>query len=301
MTQGTGVQGTVTDIQRCSVHDGPGIRTTVFLKGCPLACPWCHNPEAQRPAPEILFDEARCLGCGECRRACGLGPRDGEAGRGPDRERCAGCGRCAEACPTLARLLCGRRMTAEAVAEAVARDREFYATSGGGVTLSGGEPALQPDFAAALLAACRERGISTAVQTTGWCPPESLLALLQHTDLLLLDLKTLDPEAHRRVLGRPLGPVLASGRLAAGTGIPLVVRVPLVPGFNDDDRSLRGILEFAAELTERVAFVPYHRLGEGKYRRLGRPVPTAGTPEPSPEGLQRAATLAAALGLGVVG
>jgi pyruvate formate lyase activating enzyme len=291
--------GMVSDIQRFSVHDGPGIRTVVFLKGCPLTCPWCHNPEAQTGAPEILFDEQRCICCEACRDACPRGAVDPSAALRILRPRCDGCGLCAAACPALALELCGRRMSAREVADTVERDRSFYEASGGGVTLSGGEPAFQPEFAAALLAECRGRGIPTAVETAGWWAPEGLERVLEHTDLVLFDVKTLDPEKHERILGRPLGPVISSARFLAAAARPLLVRVPVVPGFNDDISSLEAILEFAAELTDQVAFIAYHRLAEAKYRRLGRAYSMGATPEPTPELMQRAEALAAVKGLRV--
>ena len=291
--------GIVSDIQRCSVHDGPGLRTTVFLKGCPLACPWCHNPESQRAIPDTLFDEQKCIQCGACRTACPRGAIDLASPLRLDREQCDGCGLCAAACPARALTICGQRMPVHVVVQIIERDRPFYETSGGGVTLSGGEPTFQPEFAATLLAKCRSRGIRTAIQTAGWCSPEALESLLRHTNLVLFDLKTMNPEQHQRVLGKPLAPVIARVRQIAESGRRLLVRVPVVPGFNDDGASLDSILSFAAEVTDQVAFIAYHRLGAAKYRRLGREDPMGHTGEPRPEVLRQAAALAAANGLTV--
>ncbi len=297
--QGANLSGMVSDIQRCSVHDGPGIRTTVFLKGCPLACPWCHNPEAQSGTPEILFDEQRCIGCGACRTTCPQDAIDLASQRRILRDRCDGCGRCAEGCPAQALILCGWRKSVREIADTVERDREFYDATGGGVTLSGGEPAFQPEFSAAVLAECHRRSIPTAIQTAGWCSPEALTRILQHSDLVLFDLKTVNPQQHQRVLGKPLAPVIASARQVAGSGRPLLVRIPLVPGFNDDAASLESLLEFAAGLTDQVAFIPYHQLAAAKYRRLGRDYPMPRRAEISPDSLRRATALARTRGLQV--
>jgi pyruvate formate lyase activating enzyme len=272
----------------------------VFLKGCPLTCPWCHNPEAQSGAPEILFDEQRCIACGACQEACPQDAIDLASWRRIARDRCDGCGRCAAACPAQALVLCGRRMSVGEVADAVERDRAFYDASGGGVTLSGGEPAFQAEFAAALLAECRGRGIPTAIQTAGWCSPDALAGMLRYTNLVQFDLKTVDPEQHQQVLGKPLEPVIANARRVAQSGCGLVVRFPLVPGFNDDEASLEAILEFAAELAAQVAFIPYHRLAAAKYHRLGREYPMAQTGEPTAARLRSVVDLAQAKGLRVI-
>jgi pyruvate formate lyase activating enzyme len=197
--------------------------------------------------------------------------------------------------------VCGQRMSVREVANIVERDRPFFESSGGGVTLSGGEPAHQPEFAVALLAECHSRGIRTAIQTAGWCAPEALERILRYTDLVLFDLKTVSPERHQRVLGKPLAPVVASARLVARMGRPLLVRVPVVPSFNDDEPSLQAILDFASELTDQVAFIAYHRLAIAKYHQLGRGYPMAPTAEPTQEFLQNVAALAAAKGLRVRG
>jgi pyruvate formate lyase activating enzyme len=299
--QGSVLSGMVSAIQRCSVHDGPGIRTTVFLKGCPLACPWCHNPEAQRGTPDLLFDEQRCIRCEACCAACPHAAIDLASPGRIDRDRCDGCGLCAAACPAVALVVSGRRMSVREVADTLERDRPFYESSGGGVTLSGGEPTFQPDFATALLTECRNRGIPTAIQTAGWSSADALESLLRHTDVVLFDLKTLDPEQHQRVLGKPLLPVLASAHRVVQSDRPLLVRIPVVPGFNDDCASLEALIEFTASLSDQVTFLPFHRLAAAKYRRLGREYPMARTAEPAPELLRKAAALAAAKGLTVRG
>jgi pyruvate formate lyase activating enzyme len=276
------------DIQRYSIHDGPGIRTTVFLKGCPLACPWCHNPESRDRAPEIRILAARCIDCHACTAACPLGLA--EPARPPDPERCLRCGRCAHACPTGARELLGRRLTVAEVMTTVERDRPFYEESGGGVTFSGGEPLAQPGFLLACLAAARDRGIHATVDTSGFAPRETILRVAAMTDLFLYDLKVLDPERHERLIGVPLAPILDNLVALDATGAAIWLRVPLVPGVNDDDRALDALIAFVAPLrTRRLHLLPFHRLGSDKLGRIGREDPMAGMPPSDPATVERIA------------
>src|SRR5512140_3115252 len=233
----SGTTGTVFNVQRGSFHDGPGIRTTVFLKGCPLRCPWCHNPEGISPAPEVLVSAARCLGCGGCTTAC---PRPGgplSAGSALGRDGCRACRACVEACPSGAREVAGRTMrVGEVVAEAL-RDRPVYEESGGGVTFSGGEPTAQPMFLFAALDACRLEGLHTAVDTCGFAPRETMLAAAARADLLLWDVKTLVADRHLELTGVPLAPILENLEAVSRTAVPIWLRLPVIPGVNDDEES----------------------------------------------------------------
>jgi pyruvate formate lyase activating enzyme len=282
----------VFNVQRASFHDGPGVRTTVFLKGCPLSCPWCHNPEGIAARPEVLHSADRCLSCGACRDAC---PRPGgplAAGAALGSEGCAACAACAEACPTTARQIAGRSFTVGEVLDAVLRDRLAYDTSGGGVTFSGGEPLAQGAFLLACLDACRRAGLRTAVDTCGAAPRETAVAAARRTHLVLWDVKHLDAARHRELVGAPLAPILANLAAVAEVGVPIWLRVPVVPGMNDDDDNLAAVARLAAATAnvERVSLLPYHRTGTGKLGRLGLADPLPGAAAP-PDG--RMAELAA--------
>jgi len=278
------ITGLIFDIQRFSVHDGPGIRTTVFLKGCSLRCFWCHNPEGLRMTPEVQFLPNRCIACGACVIACDHdGQHLDENGRSYERLNCVACGQCVEACAAEALTLAGKRLTADEVVAEVLRDRVFYETSGGGVTLSGGEPALQPDFSRAVLAQCKAEGLHTAIETCGNIPWSNLEALLPFTDLVMMDLKQMDTEQHRAATGAGNERILANARQLAGTRKPLIFRTPVVPGVNDALAEIAAIAAFVRELVALRArasngsgpadisweLLPFHRLAADKYRSLG--------------------------------
>lgn len=258
---------TIFDVTHTSLVDGPGVRTTVFFKGCNLACRWCHNPESQQAVPQLLFDRRKCGGCGSCAGIC------------PTPDACTGCGKCAAACPTGARTRCGRDWTVDELVEEAARDIPFYEATGGGVTCSGGECMLQLKFLRDFLAACRARGIHTAVDTAGCVPWTSFEAVLPHTDLFLYDVKCADDALHRAGTGVSNARILDNLRRLAGTGAGVIVRVPVIPGFNDDPAEQAAIAALLEPLDLlAVELLPYHRMGDHKYAALGLAVPDYAVP-----------------------
>ncbi len=266
----------ITDVQRFSLHDGPGIRTTVFLKGCNLRCRWCHNPESLRCEPELQLLPDRCIGCGACLRACPRGAHRAAGDRRQfDRELCAACGSCASVCYARALVLVGGTLTPEDVLAEVEADREFYDSSGGGVTLSGGEPLLQLELAVGLLEACRARGVRTAIETNLTWPWERVSAVLPLTDLVIADVKMMDPAAHRWWTGAGNEQVLANAEQLSAEGVPLIVRTPVVAGVNATPEEIGRIAEFARGLRSLLYYelLPYHPLGTGKYESLGMACP----------------------------
>lgn len=282
--------GRIFNIQKFSLHDGEGIRTVVFLKGCPLSCRWCSNPEGQAFGPELLYSRDRCIGpegCIRCLRACPAAALAiGVDGRiDVDRHRCDQCGQCAPACPSEALEMAGRSVTVDEVLESVEEDGAFYVRSGGGLTLSGGEPFAQPAFTTAVLAAAHGRGLDTAVETSGLCGWRHLAAALPYVDRLFFDVKGIDDETHQAWTGVSNQRILDNFRRvrARFPTLPVVVRTPVIPGFNDDDDALEAIAAFVAEAGGALAWerLPYHCLGEPKYARLGKPYPMA-VPEQMP-------------------
>ncbi len=287
----TSATGTVFNIQRYSIDDGPGIRTTVFLKGCPLSCVWCSNPESQNIAPELMHRESLCKRCYRCVAACPLGAiAVGPDGIVIDRDTCNACGDCVEACPHGAMRIAGKEMTVDEVFDAVKRDADFYLDSGGGVTISGGEVLLQADFALALLKRCREAGFHTCVDTAGAGELEDLRRLIPYVDLFYFDIKHLDSEMHRAMTGLSNKRILRNFEEVAASGVPLVVRVPVVPGFNERSEDIAAIAEMVAVAAPRatVHLLPYHRYGQQKYAMLGLDYELAAAETPSQEFLKAA-------------
>jgi len=268
------VTGRVFDIKRYSIHDGPGIRTTVFLKGCSLRCLWCHNPESVDPGAELMHWPSRCTRCYACIEACPKGAiaKDAVGAIVIDRKACDLCGKCAEACLYDAMQIVGREMSVEEVLSEIEKDKIFYDQSGGGVTLSGGDPFVQSAFAEALLDSCRSRGILTAVDTAGFSRNGVLDRVASKADLILYDLKCMDDARHKELTGVSNVPIIDNlKRLAAGRA-EVWVRIPLVSGVNDDDNNIRRTIEFLSYLKtiRRVGILPYHSGGLEKARRIGQ-------------------------------
>lgn len=272
----------ILEIKGNSLDDGPGIRTVVFFKGCPLDCTWCHNPESKRAGAEMSFDESECVACDACIEACGLGALSREIPGFIDRERCDMCLDCVEACPSKALALVGRRITVEEVASEIEKDLPFFKTSGGGATLSGGEPAMFMDFSSRLLSRLKEKGVNTIVETCGFFDLEGFEALvLPHTDSIYYDLKIFDESLHREQCGVSNRLILSNFEAlmerCAAQGKELLPRVPLVPGITATEENLLGIAAFLEESgATKVALLQYNPLWLDKGRKLGRATPLAG-------------------------
>lgn len=262
---------TVFNIQKFSINDGPGIRTTVFLKGCMLDCLWCHNPESKCPDPQLLLSARRCIGCGMCVQTC---PSQlhafSESGHQIDRAHCKLCGACVSACVGAIEM-CGKEMTVDEILAEVMKDEVFYAHSGGGMTVSGGEPLLQPAFTLALLQAAKEKGLHTCIETSGFADWSDLEPLLPVVDLFLWDVKETDSALHEQFTGVPNDLILANLRRLDAAGAQIVLRCPLIPGCNDRPAHLSGIAQLANSLqnVQRIDVEPYHPLGKSKSEGIG--------------------------------
>ncbi|MBN1124463.1 MAG: glycyl-radical enzyme activating protein [Sedimentisphaerales bacterium] len=263
--------GVIFDIKRYAIHDGPGIRTTVFFKGCPLQCRWCHNPESWRAEPEFGWRQSRCVFCGRCIDQC---PSKAISlnGQKPttDIDKCRLCGQCLEICPSGAREIIGRERSVNEVLAEIKRDVVFYDQSGGGVTFSGGEPLMQPEFLLALLSACRKQEIHTAVDTSCQADPDLLAEIASACDLLLCDIKHMDSTKHKALTGVHNEQILDNISRLAANGVRMYVRIPIIPGENDDSENIQVTGHFLADLNcvERVDLLPYNRGGVEKARRL---------------------------------
>ena len=266
-------RGHIFDIQRFSLHDGPGIRTTVFFKGCPLRCVWCGNPESIDPKPQLSYSPDRCIACGECQKACKANAiaKDAAGKAMVDRARCTNCGDCAPVCDPKALEMVGREADAQEVLEVVLRDCDYYAQSGGGLTLSGGEPLLQPEFAERLLHAAKSRGLHCCVETSGYAGWQALDRLRPAVDLWLFDYKETDPHLHAKFTGRELETILQQLKQLHDAGAPILLRCPMIPGYNARQSHLDGIVALARKLPklQGVELLPYYDLWRGKLKRFG--------------------------------
>ncbi len=308
--------GMVFDIKKYSINDGPGIRTTVFLSGCPLSCGWCHNPESQSLQPVLLYRANRCLGCGACMEVCPEGAiTESNVSRRwtieswetfdsmtTDRSKCTHCQTCAAACCSGAREFSGKEMSVSQVMAQVEREIPFYDQSGGGVTFSGGEPLMQPGFLSALLKACRKQEIHTVVDTSGFANWQVFEQIRGEVDLFLYDLKLMDSEKHREVTGVGNEVILSNLWKLSERGHRIVVRVPLVPGMNDDEQNLLASGKFLASLPrlESVELMGYHDIAQAKYEALGVEYKLVGLKSPGEEEMRNAAELLRSYGLNVV-
>lgn len=268
------VKGIIFDIKRYAIHDGPGIRTTVFFKGCPLHCWWCHNPEGVILEPELIFKKNRCIkDCTECISYCKRGALS-SVGQyiSINREKCNLCSECIHVCPSGALEIIGKEMSVREVMEEIEKEIIFYDESGGGVTFSGGEPLMQPEFLSALLKECKERNIHIAMDTCGYAPSEIINRISDKVDFFLYDIKMMDAKKHQEYTGMPNKLILENLKKLAGGGNILAVRFPVVPGINDDSDNIKKMAEFILSLKtiEDISLLPYHRAGSEKYKRLDR-------------------------------
>ena len=269
---GTELTGQIFDIKKYALHDGPGIRTTVFLKGCPLSCQWCHNPEGHGDAPRVVYDLQRCIGCRDCMNAC---PQNAISatpdGMSTDRQNCIGCGVCTDACPAGARRISERTVTVGQILETIKADVLFYDQSGGGVTFSGGEPLLQAEFLVDVLRACGRYDIHRAVDTSGQAQRSDLQTVARHTDLFLYDVKLMDSKRHQQFTGVPNQTILDNLAYLHHSGAHIIIRFPLIPDVNDDRENLDQLCRFLNTLEglREIHILPYHAYQKNKYSRFG--------------------------------
>ena len=294
-------KGIVFDVKRFAVDDGPGIRTTIFLKGCPLRCWWCHNPEGQAPTPELMHRSKKCICCTECVKTC---PEKAISFIGKsmfiDRKKCSVCGKCCQICPTEALTIVGKKTSLNQVLKDIDKDLAFYDESKGGVTVSGGEPLFQPEFLNALLEECKEMNIHTAVDTCGYASRRSIDRINGNVDLYLYDIKLMDKKKHTKYTGVSNEPILDNFKKLAKNGSNILVRYPIIPGINDTEDNVNQTAEFVASCgVKNICLLPYHRAGIEKYTGLGKTYKLQKTQSPSDQRMKRIKETLESFGLNV--
>lgn len=291
----------VFDIKRYAINDGPGIRVTIFLKGCPLACRWCHNPESISPKVQKMYARSKCIGCGECVKNCPMQACElTTEGIVTDESLCIRCGRCAEVCPSLATEMSGTYKSVADLLEVIENERPFFDQSGGGVTFSGGEPLMFPGFLSEILYACGLLQIHRTVDTSGLATTKTLLDIARHTDLFLYDLKLMDSKKHKDWTGTGNKLILNNLKVLAKSGADIQIRIPLIKDVNDDDENIEATAAFVAGLCgpkKQVDLLPYHNAAGGKFASLGREYTTEAMAEPDADDLARVIARFAARGL----
>ncbi|OVE78051.1 radical SAM protein [bacterium F16] len=292
------------DIKRYSINDGPGIRITVFIKGCPLSCKWCHNPESQSPKPQKLYTDTRCIGCGECIPVCpNHSLKMTEDGVRTDYDTCTACGLCADVCPSKAIEISGKPMSVDELMDVIKRETVFFDQSEGGVTFSGGEPLLHHEFLIEILDACGREGIHRTIDTTGMAKTEVLWEVAKRADLFLFDLKVMDADKHKRYCGVENGLIHKNLRTLAATGADIWIRIPLIQGVNADDDNITTTAKFVASLDgppKQVHLLPFHNIAVKKYEKLGTRCNLSGMAEPTEEELAHIISIFDAHGLEAV-
>ncbi len=282
-------RGIVFNVEKYAIHDGPGIRTTVFFKGCPLRCWWCHNPEGQDQCLELVYRHARCISCGECITSCTKGAVSYISKKVIiDRKRCTACGACAKKCPTEALSIVGREMSVSHVMKLLERDMPFYSESCGGVTFSGGEPLQQPEFLEVLTDECSRKDIDTVLDTSGYAPSKVVERFCGKVDLFLYDIKLMHSSKHKKYTGMSNKLILENAHRIARSESKLAISIPIIPRINDDEANLEETGRFLASLksVEYVSLLPYHKMGIDKYKNLGKPYRLNRTQTPSNQELQ---------------
>lgn len=300
--RGDKVEGYVFNIMKYSIHDGPGIRTTVFMKGCPLRCQWCHNPESQQLKPQLMRFSDRCIGCGKCAVVCPTGAIIIENKKMKfDMGKCNDCGKCTEVCYSGAMEMAGKTMTAAEVVKEVEKDNIFYEESGGGVTFSGGEPFMQPEFLKEMLKACKKKHIHTTVDTCGFVKKDTLIELSEYIDLFLYDLKIMDASLHMKYTGASNEIILENLKELTRLGKRIFIRIPIIPGINDDDESIDTTGEYLSKLStfEQINILPYHNIAMEKYKRLGEECSLGDLKTPSDDRMDEIAQRLKAYGFNV--